>query len=114
MALWEFTACMYCVLSSGDLSRFIVSNQFTHLPLNGAMRGAFFILTIPAMIGVLALPIFGFVVMPWWQPIVGILVASILGNVFTRRILSGSSGLYLWAIGFSVAGVALFAYFQLA
>jgi hypothetical protein len=114
MGFWEFTVCMYCVLSSGDTSRFVVDNKLAHLPLNGIVRGAFFVLTIPAMIGVFALPIYGFVVMPWWQPIVGIIVASIFGNVFTRQMLAGSSWLYLWAIGFSLAGVTLFAYFQFA
>ena len=114
MGFGEFTVCMYCVLSSVDISRFVVANRFAHLPLNRTVRGAFFILIIPAQIGVLALPIYGFVSMPWWQPIVGIIVASILGNVFTRQMLDESSWLYLWAIGFSLAGVTLFAYLQFA
>jgi hypothetical protein len=111
MAFWEFTVCMYCVLSSGDLARYVMANQLLHLPMNGAVRSAFFIVTTPAMVGVIALPVYGFVIMPWWQPIAGIVVASILGNVLTRSMLVGSSWLYMWSMGFSVAGALLFAYF---
>ena len=114
MRFWEFTACMYCILSSGDTSRFVVDNRLTHLPLNRATQLLFFVLTIPAIVGVFALPIFGFIVMPWWQPIVGIFIASILGNVLTRRLLAGSSWLYAWSMCFSLVGVLLFVYFQSA
>lgn len=42
MSFWEFTVCMYCILSSGDLARYVVANQLLHLPMNGPVRSAFF------------------------------------------------------------------------
>ena len=111
MTFLEFTACMYCILSGGDLAHHVQQNELLHLPRKGPIRSAFFILTIPTTLGVLALPIYGFVVMPWWQPIAGIVVASILGNVLTRKMLAGSGWLYMWAMGFSVAGLVLFVCF---
>ncbi len=112
MLFWEFTVCMFLLLSCIDTSRFVLSNDLSHLPLDRSVRKVFVILSTIAMIGANALPIYGFFVMPWWQPIVGFLSAAILCGVFTRQILAGSHWLYLWSIGFSLMAVASFAYFQ--
>lgn len=113
MNFWEFTACMYCVLSSGDLGRFVVTNQATELPPNNIARSAFFILSFPATIGVFALPIYGIFVMPWWQPFLGMIVATIAVTLLTRSFFRQGHLLYLWTIAFSLAAVGLFVYFQL-
>jgi hypothetical protein len=108
MRFWEFTICMFCVLACGDLARAVLAQPVLHLPMNSTVRSAFYVLTLPAMIGVLAVPVYGFFVMPWWQPIVGVLVAALLAGVVIRGGLQGSSWMYLWAIVFAVAGVAVF------
>ena len=108
MTILKFTLCMYCILSSGDLVRYVMANQLFHLPTNSVVRGLFLTITAPAMLGVFALPIYGFLVMSWWEPIVGIVAASILANLITRNLLAGSHWLYMWAIGFSVTGLSFF------
>lgn len=110
MTILKFIFCMYCILSSGDLARYVVANQLSHLPTNGTVRSLFMILTAPAMLAMFALPIYGFFVMSWWEPIVGIVAASILANLITRNLLAGSCWLYMWAMAFSVAGISVFGY----
>ena len=92
MNFWLYVLCMYCILSAGDLSRHVTANHIGLLPISKPVRTIFFTLTAPAMFGVFALPIYGFFVMPWWQPIVGLLLAAILASLLTRRLLAAPIG----------------------
>lgn len=65
MKFWQFVACMCCVLSSGDIARVVMEKKHRHLPLSFLVRAGFYVLTIPASFGIIALPIYGFFVMPW-------------------------------------------------
>lgn len=110
MNFWLYVFCMYCVLSAGDLSRHVTANHIGLLPTSKPVRTTFFTLTAPAMFGVFALPIYGFFVMLWWQPIVGFLLAAILASLLTRRLLAASHWLYVWAIVFSLGATIIFLY----
>ncbi len=111
MEFWEFTVCMYCISSSVDIRRFVASDPMGQLPIGSLIVAIFFILTEPARICLLALPIYGFFVIPWWQTILGVAIALIPGIMFTREIVAGSYYLYLWSAAFSVSGITLFVYF---
>jgi hypothetical protein len=108
MTFTTFIICMFCFLAAADLSRAVSANPLVHLPLNGLVRGAFFVLTLPALIAVFALPIYGFVVLRWWQPLLGLLLASIGCGLFVRPTIMGGGWMYLWAIVFSIGGVVVF------
>lgn len=105
MGFGSYALCMYCVLSSADLARFVASNPLMELPLRGPLRVAFYLFTFPTSIGVVALPIYALFRIAWWQVIVGFLLSSIAVGSFTRLIRRWH---YLWAIGFSVAAILVF------
>ena len=107
MSFWLFVVCMFSILSAADLARFVTDNRFSELPLNGYVRMAFYVVTFPAAIGVIALPIFGLFVLPWWQVIGGFVLGSVGTAVLTRATVR--NWLYLWAMAFSLGAVIVFA-----
>ena len=100
-----FVAAIYCFLSSGDVAYHVNANHEKQLPPSTTVRFTYFVFMAPAALGVIGLPIYGFFVLPWWQPLVAVLIGSILGNVITRRKLAGSGWLYAWAMCFSAIGL---------
>lgn len=106
MSFLLFVLCMYCVMSAADLTRFVTENRFSELPPAGPMPVAFYVLTFPAGIAVLALPIYGFFALPWWQVILGFLLGTMGTAVVTR--LAIRNWHYLWAMAFSVSAIIVF------
>jgi hypothetical protein len=104
-----FAAAIYCFISSGDISRHVFLSRVSELPRALMAKVTFYVLTGPVTIVIIALPIYGFVVLPWWEPVLALLIGSILGNVLTRRKLIGSGWLYAWAMLFAILGYG-FAY----
>jgi hypothetical protein len=110
MRFWEFLICTYCALACGDLSRAIVARPLLYLPMRPIGRNAFFVTTAPAMLGILVLPIYGFVKLPWWQPLLALLLGSILNVWINRPLLMGSPSMALWAMLFSLIGTSMFVF----
>jgi hypothetical protein len=114
MNFWVFAITIWCFLSAGDLVRSIAQSGPLHLPTNNAVRTIFYLGTVPATLGTVALPLYGFFIMSWWQPIAGLLIASIACGAITRPALRESGWLYVWALLFSVSGIALLFFFHLS
>lgn len=108
MGFWGYTICVYLAVSGLSLDRQVLDNSFRGKPMGVVSRDAFLIVTGPSTIAVFGLPIYGFFIMPWWKPILGLLIAMGLAHVITRRLAARSAHLSPWAIGFSLANVALF------
>ena len=108
MKFWELLVCTYCAMSCGDLARAVVMRPMQFLPMSQAVRNVFFVLTAPAMLGIFVLPIYGFINLPWWQPLLALVIASILSVWITRPLFIGSPSMYLWAVLFSVIGTSMF------
>lgn len=113
MTFLQFLICMYSFLSASDMVHHILKDDAPgvgslQLPASKAIRFIFYVLNAPSVLAVIALPIYGFFVMRWWQPILGLFISSILGNVLTRKYLAGSDLLYLWSSCFSLFGIVYF------
>jgi hypothetical protein len=67
------------------------------------------ILTVPATMGLFALPVYGFFIMPWWKPIAGFALAIWLAHLVHGRLLRGAKHAYSWAIVSSLATTLVFA-----
>lgn len=100
---------LYCFASASDVVRHVVVNRVSEMPPDRALQNVFYAVTFPAVVGQFALLIYAFVVLPWWQPFVGLAVALLLVVNVTRRFLAGRGWLYVWAMAFSLAGVAVLA-----
>lgn len=109
MNFWLYTVIMFCILSSVDLAKAVVSNPNEYLPGNREALQRFYWITFPAIIGSIAVPIYGFFTMAWWQPILGFVLAVFLELHLTKRPLAQSIWLNRWAIRYSVLAAVLFA-----
>jgi len=110
MKFWEFLICTYCALSCGDLVRIIVVRPLLYLPMRPIGRNTFFVLTAPAMLGIWILPVYGFLKLSWWQPLLALVLGSILCVWITRPLFMGSPSMAWWAVLFSVIGTSMFVF----
>lgn len=108
MNFWLYTLIMFCVLSSCDLTQAALANPFKYLPTGQEARRQFTLLVAPAIVGSVAVPIYGFVNMPWWQPIVGFLCAVFMELHLTKKSLRQSIYINRWAVRLSAATAVLF------
>lgn len=109
MNIWEYTLCLCCTLSSVGFMRLVFDDAFLSAPLRVAPREVLLVLTVPATMGLFALPIYAFFIMPWWQPIVGFGLAMWLAHLLNDRLFAGTKHAYTWSIVFSLFTALIFA-----
>ncbi len=70
----------------------------------------FIVLGIPTGLASWTFPIYAFFVMPWWQVLVGVLIAIIGVHLVTRPLLLHSMWINICAMTFSFFGLGLVAW----
>jgi hypothetical protein len=109
MNFWEYTLCLACMLSFVRFMQQVFDDAFRSAPLSVFPREVLLILTVPATMGLFALPVYGFFIMPWWKPIAGFALAIWLAHLVHGQLLRGTKHAYSWAIVFSLATTLGFA-----
>ncbi|WP_373974614.1 hypothetical protein NT239_13415 [Chitinibacter sp. SCUT-21] len=110
MSFPHFLVIMFLVLSCGDIARTVFAQPDLHAPPTKGLLVFFYLTTFPCSIGVFLFPIYGFFILPWWQPIAGFFIASILVNVVTRPLVSGKRALYVWSSALGLTASTFFGY----
>lgn len=110
MSFFLYALVMSCFFTATDLTHKFSAGRW--LAPHDYMPSAsiiIFSLTLPAVIGFWAFPMYAFFKMPWWQPIVGFIVAGVVAGL-SRLFLGNSLWVNLWAIGLSLFGTSFAVY----
>ena len=108
MNVWEYMLCLCCALSSVGFMRQAFDDALQSAPLSVAPREVLLVLTVPATMGLFALPVYAFLIMPWWQPVVGFVLAMWIAHLLNDRLFAGTKHPYSWAIAFSMITALIF------
>ncbi len=101
---WDFVFSMLCFVAAAVMTIDIMKSggEILYVPQGGAGQLTYTAASIASNVGALAMPVYGFFVLEWWEVLTGVLLAVVVCGLVCRRAITGST--YIWVIVLAVVG----------